>query len=328
MLGRFIARRLLYMVILLVAMSVVSFIIIQLPPGDYMESYIARLQAEGMQIDDSAIAALRKRYGLDQPPHIQFLTWAGRLLKGDMGRSFQYNRPVAELVFERVPMTVLVTLASLLVTYLIAVPIGIYSATHQYSLGDFVATAIGFVGIAMPNFLFALILMWALYKWFGLGIGGLFSQGMETAPWNWAKVVDLVKHLPAPLIVISVSGAAGLIRVLRGTLLDELGKQYVQSARAVGLPESRLLFKYPVRIAITPLISSIGWMLPSLVSGSTVVSIVLSLPTVGPLLFSSLTQQDMYLAGGIVMFLTFMTVVGVLLSDILLALVHPRIRFE
>ena len=327
MLLQYILRRIAYMLLILVAVSIVSFIIIQLPPGDYLTTYILTLKEAGHEVDEAQIAALEKRYGLDKPPVMQYLWWVWNMLHGDFGRSFEWNLPVLDLVMERLPLTVILSLSTLLFTYAVAIPIGIYSATHQYSIGDFMATVFGFIGLAVPNFLFALILMWVLYSAFGLSIGGLFSQEYLQAEWSWAKFVDLLKHLPVPLLVIGMAGTAGLIRVLRGSLLDELRKQYVVTARAKGVSEGKLLFKYPVRIALNPLISSVGWALPAIVSGSTIASIVLNLPTTGPLLFRALVSQDMYLAGSSVMFLTFLTIIGILISDILLALLDPRIRY-
>jgi len=328
MLWLYILRRLGYMLMILVVVSVVGFIIIQLPPGDYLSTYIMRLEQGGMDVDEAQIAALKMRYGLDKPAPVQYAIWAWNMLHGDFGRSFEWNLPVYQLVMERLPLTLVLSVATMVFTYALAIPIGIYSATHQYSAGDFVATVFGFIGLAIPNFLFALILMWVLYSAFGLSIGGLFSQQYLQAPWSWAKFADLVKHLPVPLIVIGMGGTAGLIRVMRGCLLDELRKQYVVTARAKGVSETRLLLKYPVRIALNPIISTIGWALPAIVSGETIAAIVLNLPTTGPLLFRALIAQDMYLAGSTVMFLTLMTVVGILISDILLAVMDPRIRYE
>jgi peptide/nickel transport system permease protein len=327
MLVQYILRRLSYMAVILVAVSVVSFIIIQLPPGDYLTTYVMILKEAGREVDEAEIAALEKRYGLDKPPVLRYLWWVRNMLQGDFGRSFEWDLPVLMLVMERLPLTVAISTATLLFTYAVAIPIGIYSATHQYSIGDFIATVFGFAGLAIPNFLFALILMWVLYSAFGLSIGGLFSQEYLQADWSWGKFVDLLKHLPVPLIVIGTGGTAGLIRVMRGSLLDELRKQYVVTARAKGVSETRLLFKYPVRIALNPIVSSVAWALPAIVSGSTIAAIVLNLPTVGPLLFRALISQDMYLAGSSVMFLTFLTVVGILISDILLAVLDPRIRY-
>jgi len=317
------------MFIVLAVTSVVAFIIIQLPPGDYLTSYIRQLAQSGASVDEARIAALRKQYGLDLPLYAQYLKWMWKMLHGDMGQSFQYNyKPVSELLAERLPLTVMISLFTLVFTYVVAIPIGIYSATHQYSVGDYAFTVVGFAGLATPNFLLALILMFMFYKYFGLSVGGLFSPQYLTAPWSVNKFIDMLAHLPIPIIVIGTAGTAGLIRVMRGCLLDELRKQYVITARAKGVEERRLLFKYPVRVAINPIISTIGWTLPAIVSGETITAIVLSLPTTGPLLFRALMAQDMYLAGSTVMFLTFLTVVGTFISDLLLVWVDPRIRFE
>lgn len=273
-------------------------------------------------------AAMRKQYGLDLPVYFQYFKWMGNMLQGDFGDSFTYNTPVSELIAERLPFTIMLSLITLVFTYALAIPIGIYSATHQYSAADYSFTTVGFIGLATPNFLLALILMFLFFKYFGLSIGGLFSSQYQLAPWSIAKFMDLLKHLPIPIIVIGTAGTAGLIRVMRGCLLDELRKQYVITARAKGLTERALLFKYPVRSAINPIISTIGWTLPGIVSGATITAIVLSLPTIGPLLLTALINQDMYLAGSTVMFLVFLTVIGTFISDILLVWLDPRIRYE
>jgi peptide/nickel transport system permease protein len=315
------------MVIVLIAVSVISFAVIELPPGDYMTSYIARLkQTGGGTITDDQIAALRLQYGLDLPMYQRYLKWMGNILQGDLGRSFQYGEPVWTLLSERLGLTVALSLATMLFSYTIAIPTGVYSAIRQYSVVDYFVTALGFTGVAIPNFLLALIVMFGLYRVFDLSIGGLFSPQYVTAEWSWAKFGDLMKHLPAPVLVIGLSNLAWLIRIMRGTLLDELNKPYVTVARAKGLKESRLLAKYPVRIAINPIISTIGYSLPAIFSGSTIVSIVLNMPTVGPLLFGALVAQDSYLAGSCVFALSVLTVIGTLVSDILLAYVDPRIR--
>ncbi len=324
----YIIRRFLYMIVILLVLSVVAFIIIQLPPGDYLTSYIMKLKATGQIVDETEIASLRKQYDLDLPMYQQYLMWMWKMLHGDFGMSFQWNKPVSELIGERIVLTVIISLFTLTFIYIVAIPIGIYSATHQYSLGDYTFTVFGFVGLATPNFLLALILMFLFFKYFGLSVGGLFSPEYELAPWSLDKFVDMLKHLPIPIIVIGTAGTAWLIRVMRGCLLDELRKQYVITARAKGVAERRLLFRYPVRVAINPIISTIGWTLPTIVSGETITAIVLNLPTTGPLLFRALVNQDMYLAGSTVMFLSFLTVVGTLISDLLLVWVDPRIRYE
>ena len=307
--------------------AVISFILIQLPPGDYLTSYIDRLNATGESIDESTIASLEKRYGLDEPMSVQFFIWIRGVLQGDFGQSFEWDTPVSTLIWERLGLTVIVSLCSLAFTYIIAIPIGIYSATHQYSLSDYVLTFGGFLGLATPNFLLALVLMFLFYKYFGLSVGGLFSRQFTNAPWSVLKVVDLINHLWVPIIVIGTAGTCGLIRVMRATLLDELEKQYVVTVRAKGVSERMLLFKYPVRVAINPLISTVGWTLPEIFSGAAITAIVLSLPTTGPLLLQSLMSQDMYLAGSFVFILAILTVIGTLLSDIALAWLDPRIRY-
>lgn len=324
----YVARRLLYMVIIMLAVSIVAFIIIQLPPGDYLTVVIQTLKTRGVQVDAAMIRALETHYGLNLPWYTQYLKWMWNMLQGDFGRSFQWNKPVSELIAERLPLTVTISMLTLLFVYVVSVPLGIYSATHQYSPGDYLFTVAGFAGLAIPNFLLALILMYLFLEFFGLSPGGLFSPEYQTAPWSIGKVWDMLKHLPIPIIVIGTAGTAGLIRIMRGGLLDELQKQYVITARTKGVAERRLLFKYPVRLAINPIISTVGWTLPAIVSGETITAIVLSLPTTGPLLYRALVAQDMYLAGSTVMFLTLLTVLGTLISDILLVLLDPRIRYE
>ena len=324
----YIIRRFIYMIITLVLISIVAFIIIQLPPGDYLTSVIISLRAGGQEVGEAEIISLKKRYGLDLPVYQQYFKWMWDMLHGDFGRSFQWNRPVADLISERLPLTVILSLFSLTFVYLASIPIGIYSATHQYSMSDYTSTVVGFVGLATPNFLLALILMFIFYKYFGFNVGGLFSSEYVLEAWSIGKIIDMLKHLPIPIIVIGTAGTAGLIRVMRGCLLDELQKQYVITARAKGVSERGLLFKYPVRVAINPIISTIGWTLPTIVSGETITAIVLSLPTVGPLLFSALISQDMYLAGSTVMFLSSLTIIGTFISDMLLHWIDPRIRYE
>ena len=325
--AKYIVRRILYMIISLLVLSFVSFLIIQLPPGDFLSTLVENMRLRGMILDAETILALEKRYGLDQPMMGQYFTWLLNLLQGDMGRSFQWNEEVTKLIGERLMLTFTLALGSLLLSYVMAVPIGIYSATHQYSPGDYTATVYGFIGLATPNFLLALILMFLTLKFFGWSPGGLFSREFVLEPWSFAKVVDLLKHLPAPLFVLSTAGTAAIIRVLRSTLLDELAKQYVITARAKGLHERRILFKYPVRIAVNPIISQIGGLLPFLVSGEIIVSVVMNLQTIGPMLLLALTDQDMFLAGSIVMLLGALGMVGFLVSDLLLVTIDPRIRF-
>ncbi len=324
----YIAQRLIYAVVTFLFLSVVVFIIIQLPPGDFLTSYVARLEQEGSIIDEAEIEALKRDYGLEATPIEQYFRWFGRFVQGEMGRSFEWNQPVERLLKERLPYTILLSMITLFFTYVVAVPIGIYVATNQYGISDYLFSVLGFAGLATPNFMLALILMFLFFKYFGLSVGGLFSSEYALAPWSLGKVWDLFTHLWVPIIVIGTAGTAGIIRVMRGTLLDELNKQYVITARAKGVAEGKLLFKYPVRMAINPIVSTVGWQLPRIVSGETIVAIVLSLPTTGPLLFKALISQDMFLAGSIVMFLGILTLIGTFLSDILLIVVDPRIRFE
>ena len=325
----YVIRRLLYMIIILFLLSVVAFIIIQLPPGDYVSAYVAELQSmRGERLGEEEIIALRKIYGVDQPMYVQYFKWLQKLSHGNFGMSLQLQRPVIDLIAERLPLTVMICILATIFTYAVGMPIGIYSAIRQYSIGDYFSTVFGFIGLAVPNFLLALILMFLFYKYFGFSIGGLFSLQYMDASWSVGKFIDMFKHLPIPVIVIGTPGAAALIRTMRGCLLDELRKQYVITARAKGLEERTLLFKYPVRVAINPIISTIGWTLPWLISGGTITSIVLGLPTMGPLLFEALLKQDMELAGSILMILSFLTVIGTFISDILLVLLDPRIRYE
>ena len=323
----FLIRRLVYMFFLLILVSVVSFVIIVLPPGDYVTTQLANLESTGAQVDEILIANLRHEYGLDRPIYVQYARWIWNFVQGDYGRSFLYNRPVNELIGERLALTMIISILTLIFTYVVAIPIGIYSATHQYSAGDYLFSVFGFVGLATPNFLLALILMFLGFKLLNFNMGGLFSLIYVSAPWSWAKFVDLLKHIWVPIIVIGTASTAGIIRIMRGMLLDELQKQYVVTARAKGVSERRLLFRYPVRIAINPIISTIGWTLPTIVSGSTITALVLGLPTTGPLLVSALLSQDMYLAGSFIMFLSALTVIGTFVSDILLAVADPRIRY-
>jgi peptide/nickel transport system permease protein len=325
----YIARRLLYMIPTLFLISVVSFVIIHLPPGDFLTTYAAGLAAQGETIDPATLAALRQRYGLGEPFHVQYWRWiTGIVLRGDFGQSFEWNRPVADLIWNRLGLTVLLSVATLVFVWAVALPIGIYSALRKYSIGDYVATFVGFIGLATPNFLLALILMYIGFAYFGQSVGGLFSPEYLDQPWSWGKIVDLLAHLWIPMVVIGTAGTAGLIRVMRANLLDEIGKPYVVTARAKGLPERRLLVKYPVRVALNPFVSTVGWILPGLISGEAIVAIVLSLPTTGPLLLRALTSQDMYLAGSFILMLSLLTVIGTLVSDLLLAWLDPRIRYR
>jgi len=323
----YIIRRILIMIPVMVAISIITFFIIQLPPGDFLTTYVAELSASGETVDQAELDSLTRRFGLDEPLYVQYLRWAWNFLHGDFGHSFEWNKPVSELIGERLAMTVLISTATLLFTWAIAVPIGIYSAVRQYSWVDYLLTFIGFIGLATPNFLFALVLLWASYAYLGMSVGGLFSPEYIEAPWTLAKVWDLLMHLWIPVVIVGTAHTAKFIRMIRGNLLDELRKPYVVTARAKGLTETRLIMKYPVRVAINPLVSTIGWTLPELVSGIAITAVVLNLPTTGPLLLRALLSQDMHLAGAFLMMLALLTVVGTLVSDILLAWVDPRIRF-
>ena len=323
----YIIRRVLTMIPILFVISIISFTIIQLPAGDYLTSLIAELEGSGDLVDMQVIESLTQRYGLDRPMYQQYLKWIWKFIQGDMGQSFEANRPVSELIGERILLTFVVSFASLVFVFAVSIPIGIYSATHVYTPADYGLTVLGFLGLATPNFLLALVLLYVAFAFFGQSVGGLFSPDFIEAPWSLAKVWDLLKHLWIPVVVVGTAGTAGRIRVMRANLLDELKKQYVITARAKGVAEQKLLFKYPVRMAINPMVSTIGWLLPSLISGATITSVVLSLPTTGPLLLRALRNQDMYLAGSFVLLLSTLTVIGTLISDILLAWVDPRIRF-
>ncbi len=326
---QYIARRVLLMIPTIIAISIVTFIIIQLPPGDYLSSLVATMADTGESVDQAAIETLKIRYGLGQPVYVQYFKWVwGIISRGDFGQSFEWNKPVTDLIWERLTLTFVLSLSTLLFTWIIAFPIGIYSAVKQYSLGDYVFTFLGFIGLATPNFLLALVLMYISFKYLNQSVGGLFSPEFVEAPWSWAKVVDLLKHLWIPMVILGTSGTAGLIRIMRANLLDELHKPYVVTARAKGLSERKLLLKYPVRVALNPFVSTVGWTLPGLVSGSAIVSVVLSLPTTGPLLLRALMSQDMYLAGSFILMLSVLTVIGTLISDILLAWLDPRIRYQ
>lgn len=324
----YIFRRLLQLIPMLLAISIVIFFIIQLPPGDYLTTYITRLQASGVKVTEDQALALARQYGLDKPIYGQYLTWISNiLLRGDFGRSFSWNKPVSDLLIERVPMTMVVSLVTTVFVFAVSIPIGVYSAVRKYSFFDYLFTFLGFFGLSVPGFLLALVLIWGIYSFFGISVGGLFSAQYADAPWSAGKVLDLISHMFFPIFIIGMSGTASLIRVMRGNLLDELPKQYVITARAKGVPERQVLSRYPVRIAVNPIISTIGWILPSIVGGEVLVSIVLNLPTTGPVLLQAVLYQDMYLAGGITLLLSVLTVVGTLLADILLVWVDPRIRY-
>ena len=322
-------RRLLYMIPTLIVISIIAFVIIQLPPGDYLTVYVAELAAQGEDVNDATLAQLRERYGLGLPWYQQYFRWMRNIiLKGDFGQSFTWGRPVNQLIWDRIGFTMLITFATTLFIWAVALPIGIYSATHQYSVGDYIATFFGFLGLATPNFLLALVFMYLAVQLFGQSVGGLFSPAYQDAPWTLAKFWDFLSHLWIPIIILGTAGTAGLVRIMRANLLDEINKPYVITARAKGVPERRLIWRYPVRVAMNPFISTIGWTLPTLVSGAIIVAVVLNLPTTGPLLLQSLMQQDMFLAGSFILITSCLTVIGTLISDILLAWLDPRIRYE
>jgi len=328
MLG-FIVRRILYAIPTFFAVSIVAFIIIQLPPGDYLTTLVASMASQGESVDPAALEALRNRYGLGQPIWVQYFKWMSNIfLRGDFGQSFEWNQPVTSLIWSRLMLSFMLSLSTLLFVWAVALPVGIYSAVRQYSLGDYTFTFLGFIGLAIPNFLLALLLMYIGFKFFGQSVGGLFSPEYQEAPWSWAKFVDMLSHLWIPIVIIGTAGTASLIRIMRANLLDELRKPYVVTARAKGLPEHQVIMRYPVRVALNPFVSTIGWVLPALLSGEAITAIVLSLPTTGPLLLRSLLSQDMYLAGSFILMLSTLTIIGTLLSDVLLALLDPRIRLE
>lgn len=323
----FTLTRLMNMAIVLFIVAVFTFIIIQLPPGDYLTTMMARM-AEGGNIDHARIDALRLRFGLDDPWHVQFLSWFTNMLRGDFGWSFEWGQPVSQLVWDRLGMTLALSVSSLALIWLIAIPVGVYSAVRQYSAGDYAAQVLGYIGLATPNFMLALVLMWFSFDVLGFSVGGLFSPEYRDAPSSWGKFLDFLTRIWIPIVVISTAGTAGLIRVMRANMLDELRKPYVETARAKGMSWAQLLPRYPLRLALNPFVSTIGWILPTLISGEAIVSVVLNLPTAGPLLLRALMSQDMYLAGSIIMLLSVLVVIGTVISDVLLAWLDPRIRYD
>jgi peptide/nickel transport system permease protein len=328
MLLAYVIKRTLYAVPFFFLVSLVAFALIQAPPGDYLTTFAATLAQSGDVVDQERLEALRVRYGLDQPFLVQYWKWITGVLRGDFGVSLEWQQPVADLIWERMALSVCLALSTLLFTWAMAFPIGIYSAVRKYSLFDYVITAVGFIGLALPNFLLALVLMYIGVVWFGADVTGLFSDEYEGAPWSWAKVLDLLQHLWIPVVILGTSATASLVRIMRANLLDELHKPYVTTARAKGLSELRLILKYPVRLALNPFVSTIGWAFPQLISGAVITAFVLSLPTAGPLLLQALLAQDMYLAGAFILLLCCLSILGMLVSDILLALVDPRIRYR
>jgi len=323
----YILRRILLMIPTLLVISLISFAVIQLPPGDYLSSYVATLREQGDIVDEQELEALKARYGLGQPIYVQYFKWiSGILLRNDWGQSMEWQQPVKELVWERMALTVVLSGTSLLVSWFVAIPIGVYSATHQYSIVDYAMSVLSFIGAGTPGFMLALVIMYLAWSQLGMSVGGLFSEQFISAPWSWAKVVDMLKHLWIPVLIIALNGTAGGIRTTRANLLDELNKPYVETARAKGLKERKMVWKYPVRVAMNPFFSTVGWQLAGLISGQTLLAVVLSLQTTGPLMLRALTSQDMYLAGSFLLLLSTLTVLGTLFSDVLLAWVDPRIR--
>jgi peptide/nickel transport system permease protein len=313
----------------LFVISIISFVIIQLPPGDFLTSYVATLRQQGEDIDAQAIKALEQQYGLGQPLHIQYAKWiSGIVLRGDFGLSFEWRRPVSELIWERLGLTVFISFLTILVTWVIAIPAAVYVATHQYSFLDYLISFISFVGLGTPGFLVALVYLWFMLEVFGVNASGLFSEQFINAPWSLDKFQNMLARIWAPIAILAIDNTAGIIRTVRANLLDELNRPYVETARAKGLTERALIWKYPVRVALNPFFSTVGWTLAALVSGETLVAVVLNIQTSGPLLLRALQSQDMYLAGAFVLLLSALTVVGTLLSDILLAWADPRIRLE
>jgi peptide/nickel transport system permease protein len=313
----------------LIVISVISFGVIQLPPGDFLSSYVAQLSAQGDSVDAAELQSLRNRYGLGMPLHMQYYKWiSGIVLRGDWGQSMEWQLPVKDLIWEKMALTVALSLASLLVGWFISIPLGVYSATHQYSILDYFLTLLSFIGVGTPGFVLALLVMWFAMSQFNMNVGGLFSEQYMNAAWSWDKVVDLLKHLWIPVFILALNGTAGGLRTTRANLLDELNKPYVETARSKGITESKVIWKYPVRVALNPFFSTVGWELANLISGATLISVVLSLQTTGPMMLRALTSQDMYLAGSFLLLLSSLTVIGTLVSDVLLAWVDPRIRLN
>lgn len=324
----YIIRRLLMLIPILLLVSFIAFFVIELPPGDWVTTYVSQLRTSGVQMSDQEAQRLTELYGFDQPTYVRYFKWiSGIVTRGDFGWSFQWGKPVGEVIAERLPITLAISLMALVFSWIVAIPIGIYSATHQYSLIDYLATFIGFIGLATPGFLLAMILAWAANQYFGFSALGLYSKEFLDAPWSFAKAMNMLQHMILPLVIIGMASAGSTIRVLRGNLLDELKKQYVVTARAKGLSETQLLLKYPVRLALNPVFSTIGWLLPAIFAGEVLISIVLSVPSIGPLLLRSTLAQDMYLTGSIVLILSALTIFGSLISDIYLAWADPRIRY-
>jgi peptide/nickel transport system permease protein len=326
---RFVINRFVYKILTLAAVSMVAFVLIQLPPGDFADSYANKRQQAGAPIKVEELDEIRRSLGIDKPWYIQYGKWISNMvLEGDMGYSWEWRRPVSDLIAERLPLTLLLAFSTLILMYGLAIPIGIYSAVRQYSATDHIFSTVGYVGLAIPNFLLALILMYLGQQWFGQSVGGLFSPEYQDAPWSWPRVVNLAEHLWVPVVVLGTAGTAYLIRTIRASTLDELDKMYVMAARAGGLSPMRLLLKYPVRMALNPIVATLGWRLTYVISGAPIVGVVMSLPDTGPLFLHALLNQDMYLAGGMVLIYCAFTIIGTFISDLLLVLLDPRIRME
>ena len=324
----FILRRTLWAIPTLIVVSFISFVIIQLPPGDYVTAYVAELRHSGEYITDVEEAQIRASLGLSDPILVQYWRWISDIVfRGDFGQSFHWNAPVSDLIWDRLALTLLLSTLSLVFTWIIAIPIGVYSPTRQYSVLDYVFTVFGFLGKGIPDFLLALVLMWISFVWLNFDVGGLMAPQFEGEPMSWAKALDILEHVWIPIVVLATGGAAGLIRVMRANMLDELGKPYVETAYAQGLSERQVVWGYPVRVALHPFISTVGWALPALFSGDVITAVVLNIPTTGPLLLTALKMQDMYLAGSFILILSVFTIIGTLISDILLAWSDPRIRY-
>ena len=322
----FIVRRLTTFIPMMFLMSVVAFALIQAPPGDFLSDYVVQLQNQGEYADPGELESLRKQYGLGEPMYIQYAKWVWGVMRWDFGKSLEMRVSVNDLINERLSLTIILGLFTVVFTWTLAIPIGIISAVRQYSWIDYIFTFFSYLGVGTPNFLLALVIMWMVFAYFGMSITGLFSPDYVEAPWSVGKVIDMLKHIWVPMLILGTDGTARLTRIMRANLLDELNKPYVETARAKGLPEWQLIMRYPVRIAVNPIVSTIGWTLPQLFSGSLIVATVMSLPTLGPLLLRALYTQDMFLAGSIILILTALTLVGTLISDVVLALIDPRIR--
>lgn len=327
----FIIRRFLLGLLTLWVISIIAFLAVQLPPGDFVDEYVANLVGDAGQGTPAAAALedqLRAEYGLDSPLIFQYYRWMSKVVRGDLSFSVEFNRPVREIIWDKLPMTLVVTGSALVFTWALAIPLGIYSAVRHRTVEDYSLTFVGFLGLAIPDFLLALILLWIGYFYFGASIGGLFTSEYITAPWSIGKVVDLLSHLWIPAIVLGTAGTAAILRIMRANLLDELRKPYVVTARAKGLKEWRVILKYPVRMALNPIVSLVGYLLPALISSSIIVSVILSLPIIGPLLLRALLAEDLFMASSILLVLGALTVVGTFLSDLLLVFIDPRIRME